>query len=55
MATYFYTQTVVYTLEIQAASEEEADSIAQATAVTAPGVTADYEGWQEDGVEESFG
>lgn len=51
MPTYYYTQTVVYTLAIQAATQEEADAKAHDTDVLAGGVNANYEGWQEDGVE----
>ena len=51
MRTYYYTQTVVYTLAIQADTQEAADAIAHDTDVLADNVTADYEGWQEDGVE----
>lgn len=51
MPTYYYTQTVVYTLAVQAATQEEADAKAHDTDVLAGGVYASYEGWQEDGVE----
>ncbi len=51
MPTYYYTQTVVYTLAIQADSAEAADAIAHDTDVLADNVTADYTGWQEDGIE----
>jgi|Laugrefa1bdmlbdn_1035148.scaffolds.fasta_scaffold17635_5 hypothetical protein len=51
MRTYYYTQTVVYTLAVQATTQEEADAIAFDTDVLAGGVNANYEGWQEDGVE----
>ena len=53
MRTYYYTQTVVYTLAIQAATQDEADAIAYETDVLADNVEADYSGWQEDGIEEA--
>ncbi len=49
MPTYYYTQTVVYTLAIQA---DTADEIAGMTDVNSAGVNATYEGWQEDGIED---
>ena len=52
MPTYYYTQTVVYTLAIQADTQEEADSKAQDTDVLAGGVNSCSEGWQEDGIAE---
>lgn len=51
MPTFYYTQTVTYTLQVQAASAEAADEIAALTDVNSAGVNATYEGWQEDGVE----
>lgn len=52
MPTYYYTQTVVYTLAVQADSAEAADAIAYDTDVHSAGVYANSEGWQEDGIEE---
>lgn len=52
MRTYYYTQTVTYTLQVQADSAEQADDIANDTDVLASGVQADYTGWQEDGYSE---
>jgi hypothetical protein len=40
--TYFYTQTVVYTLAIQADTQEEADAVADDTDVTGEGVVGSY-------------
>lgn len=52
MPTYYYTQTVVYTLAIQADTADTADEIAGMTDVNSAGVNATYEGWQEDGIED---
>jgi hypothetical protein len=51
MKTFYYKQTVVYLLAIQADTAEAADAIANDTDVLADNVIANYEGWQEDGVE----
>jgi len=53
MKTFYYTQTVVYTLQVEAETEEEADAIAYATEVDAVGVIATQTGWEEDGYAES--
>ena len=50
MAKFYYAQTVVYTLEVEADTLEEADDIAGNTDIHADGVMADYSGWQEDGM-----
>lgn len=50
MPTFYYTQTVTYTLQVQADTVEAADEIAELTDVSAAGVMATYEGWQEDGL-----
>ena len=52
MPTYYYTQTVTYTLRVTADSEAAADEIAENTDVFAASVNASYTGWEEDGVEE---
>jgi hypothetical protein len=53
MKTFYYTQTVVYTLEVEAESAEAADAIAYATEVDAVGVVGEHSGWQEDGYAET--
>lgn len=53
MPIFYYTQTVLYTLQVQADTAEAADEIAATTDVSAAGVWANYEGWQEDGVEDA--
>lgn len=52
MPTYYYTQTVTYTLRVTADSEAAADEIAELTDVNSAGVAADHTGWEQDGVEE---
>ena len=47
--TFYYRQTVEYTLEVQAETAEEADAIANATDIDAVGVIATEYGWEEDG------
>jgi hypothetical protein len=53
MKTFYYTQTVVYTLQVEAESAEAADAIAYATEVDAVGVVGEHGEWQEDGYAES--
>ena len=50
--TYYYTQTVTYTLRVTADSEAAADEIAELTDVNSAGVTADSTGWDQDGFAE---
>lgn len=52
MPTFYYTQTVTYTLQVQADTVEAADEIAELTDVQSAGVMANYQGWEEDGVAE---
>ena len=52
MPTYYYTQTVTYTLRVTADSEAAADEIAELTDVNSAGVTADSTGWDQDGFAE---
>ncbi len=52
MPTYYYTQTVTYTLRVTADSEAAADEIAAITDVNSAGVFADSTDWEQDGVEE---
>ena len=47
--TFYYKQTVEYTLQVQAETEEEADAIANATDIDDVGVIATQTGWEEDG------
>lgn len=47
--TFYYKQTVEYTLQVQAETEEEADAIANATDIDDVGVIAQEFGWEEDG------
>jgi hypothetical protein len=49
MQTFYYKQTVEFTLEVQAETAEEADAIAHATDITDVGVIATEYGWEEDG------
>ena len=51
MKTFYYTQTVVYNLQVEAETSEAADAIAYTTVVN--NVVGDYSGWQEDGYAES--
>jgi hypothetical protein len=53
MKTFYYTQTVVYTLQVEAETAEAADAIAYATEVDALGVVGQHTEWQEDGYAES--
>jgi hypothetical protein len=53
MKTFYYTQTVVYSLQVEAETSEAADAIAYATEVDAVGVVATGSEWQEDGYEET--
>ena len=53
MKTFYYTQTVVYSLQVEAETEEDADAIAFATDVDDVGVVAQHSEWQEDGYAES--
>ena len=53
MKTFYYTQTVVYSLQVEAETSEAADAIAYATEVDAVGVVAEHGEWQEDGYAES--
>ena len=52
MPKYYYTQAVLYTLVVEAATAEAADEIAASTDVNSLAVSADYAGWEQDGVEE---
>ena len=52
MQTFYYRQTVEYTLQVQAETEEEADAIANATDINDVGVIATQTGWEEDGYAE---
>ena len=52
MPTYYYTQTVTYTLQVTADSEAAADEIAELTDVNSAGITADSTGWDQDGFAE---
>ena len=52
MPTYYYTQTVTYTLRVTADSEAAADEIAELTDVNSTGVAADSTGWEQDGFAE---
>ena len=47
--TFYYKQTVEYTLQVQAETAEEADVIANATDIDDVGVIAQEFGWEEDG------
>jgi len=49
MQTFYYKQTVDYTLQVQADTAEEADAIANATDIDDKGVIATQTGWEEDG------
>jgi len=49
MQTFYYKQTVEYTLKVQAETETEADAIANATDIDDRGVIAMQTGWEEDG------
>lgn len=53
MKTFYYTQTVVYSLQVEAETSEAADAIAYATEVDDVGVVATQTGWEEDGYEET--
>ena len=53
MQTFYYTQTVVYSLQVQAETESEADAIANATDIDDTGVIATQTGWEEDGYEDA--
>ena len=53
MATFYYTQTFVYTLQVEADTAEAADAIAYATEVDAVGVVGEHGVWQEDGYAET--
>ena len=53
MKTFYYTQTVVYSLQVEADSAEAADAIAYATEVDAIGVVGEHGEWQEDGYAET--
>jgi hypothetical protein len=53
MKTFYYTQTVVYNLQVEAETAEAADAIANATEVDAIGVVGQHSEWQEDGYAES--
>jgi hypothetical protein len=53
MKTFYYTQTVVYSLQVEAESAEAADAIASATEVDAVSVVANGGEWQEDGYTET--
>ena len=50
--TYYYTQTVTYTLRVTADSEAAADEIAATTEVDDVGVIATQTGWDQDGFAE---
>lgn len=50
MPQYHFVQTVTYYLTVEADTESAADEIAAMTDVSAAGVMATYEGWQEDGL-----
>ena len=52
MQTFYYTKTVVYSLQIEAESAEAADAIAHTTEVDAAGVVANSSEWEEDGYED---
>lgn len=52
MAKFYYTQAVLYTLVIEADTQEQAEAIAYDTDIHAQGVMADYAGWEQDCVEE---
>jgi hypothetical protein len=52
MQKFYYRQTVEYTLEVQAETEEQADAIANATDINDMGVIAQETGWEEDGYAE---
>jgi hypothetical protein len=52
MQKFYYRQTVEYTLEVQAETEEQADAIANATDINDIGVIAQETGWEEDGYAE---
>jgi hypothetical protein len=53
MQTFFYKQTVEYTLQVKAETEAEADAIANATDIDDMGVVAMQTGWEEDGYEDA--
>ena len=50
--TYYYTQTVTYTLQVTADSAAAADEIAATTEVDDVGVIATQTGWDQDGFAE---
>ena len=52
MPKYFYTQTVNYTVTVEADSEEAADQIVNGLDVTADIVQASSTGWEEDGYDD---
>jgi hypothetical protein len=52
MPKYHYTQTVTYTVTIEADSEEAADEIVNGLDVTADSVQAYRIGWEEDGYDD---
>ena len=53
MATFYYTKTVVYSLQVEAETAEDADAIAYATDVDDVGVVGEHSEWQEDGYAET--
>ena len=52
MTRFYYTQTVTYTLQVEADTAEAADKIASMTDVMAVGISATSTGWEEDGYAE---
>ena len=52
MSRFYYTQTVTYTLQVEADTAEAADKIANMTDVMAAGISATSTGWEEDGYAE---
>jgi len=52
MPKYFYTQTVNYTVTVEADSEEAADEIVNGLDVSVDAVQAYSTGWEEDGYDD---
>ena len=52
MSRFYYTQTVTYTLQVEADTAEAADKIASMTDVMAAGISATITGWDEVGYAE---
>jgi len=53
MLKFYYTQTVVYSLVVEATTAEEADAIAHTTDINDARVVTTNSEWEEDGYEDA--